>query len=47
MHALSQNDTSLDQWKGQTASEKQAVLSTFLKECGELASWEVWLDFLN
>ncbi len=47
MHRPVEMGDLMDKWKKCTAREKAVVITAFLNECGEHATWEEWLDFLH
>lgn len=47
MLTASQDDILLKKLRVRTAREKAEIITAFLNECGEHASWEDWCDFLH
>ena len=48
MQPPSQDDILLEQkWRERSTREKSEIITAFLNECGEDASWEEWRDFLH
>jgi hypothetical protein len=48
MQPPSQDDIFLEKkWRERSTREKSEIITAFLNECGEDASWEEWRDFLH
>ena len=47
MHTPSQNDAPLENWRQCTKRERAEIITAFLGEYGEHASWEEWRVFLH
>ena len=48
MQTPTQDDILLEKiWREQSTHEKSEIITAFLNECGEDASWEEWRDFLH
>ncbi len=47
MHTPPRKDELLDKWRRRTLRERAEVITAFLDQYGEHASWEEWRDFLH
>ncbi|MCP4338746.1 MAG: hypothetical protein GY799_07620 [Desulfobulbaceae bacterium] len=47
MDTPSQKDTPLENWRQCTKRERSEIITAFLYEYGEHASWEEWRGFLH
>lgn len=47
MHTPARMDDFSEKWEKCTASEKAVVITAFLNEYGEHATWEEWCSFLK
>jgi len=47
MDTPSQNGALLEKWRKCISRERTEVITAFLNECGEHATWEDWRNFLQ
>jgi len=47
MQTPSQDEVLMEKWRVRTAREKAEVITAFINEYGEHATWEEWRDFLR
>ena len=47
MHTPSQNDVPLEKWRQCAKRQRSEIITAFLSEYGEHASWQEWRSFLH